>query len=303
MKRYFHFLIIETKTFTSQMVYGANASSITDPENRKPFAGPDMKTFYKINLFMKLLKIPALIFFLLAFSNSVKSQYADPSVFCYGVPIHLFCGGLNGCGVSTSSFTWSDSYGLWTSHEENPVIYPGSPGYQTGVFFLSVSYLPSGFSSGTASAQIYPQFTVVVNTPDTSICAGASVTLAGSGANTYIWDNGVTDGVAFIPTVTKTYTVTGFDVNGCSNTAQVTVTVNPLPTVVAHTTATTVCAGMPVTLTGSGANLMSGIMALPMALPSSHRRQQPIMLPVPTYMDVQIMHRLLLPEILCLFLL
>ena len=85
-----------------------------------------------------------------------------------------------------------------------------------------------------------------------SICAGAPVTLSGNGAATYAWDNGVTDGVSFTPASTQTYTVIGTNANGCSDTAQVTVTVNALPTVSAGNNQT-VCAGTAVTLNGSGA--------------------------------------------------
>ena len=52
--------------------------------------------------------------------------------------------------------------------------------------------------------------------------------LSGSGAVTYSWDNNVSDGVSFSPTTTGTYTVTGTDANGCSNTDAVDVTVNPI---------------------------------------------------------------------------
>jgi gliding motility-associated-like protein len=52
--------------------------------------------------------------------------------------------------------------------------------------------------------------------PDATICAGDQLTLSGSGAATYAWDNGVTDGVAFTPTVSTTYTVTGTDANMCT---------------------------------------------------------------------------------------
>jgi gliding motility-associated-like protein len=87
---------------------------------------------------------------------------------------------------------------------------------------------------------------------DQAICIGGTVTLNGSGASTYLWSNGVTNGVAFTPGATATYTVTGTDVNGCINTDQVVVTVNPLPNVNAGQDVV-ICIGQSVTLSGSGA--------------------------------------------------
>ena len=63
--------------------------------------------------------------------------------------------------------------------------------------------------------------------PPLSICEGESAMLNGSGANSYTWDNGVTNGVSFIPDQTTTYTVTG-NSSGCTATDQVQVTINPL---------------------------------------------------------------------------
>jgi hypothetical protein len=91
---------------------------------------------------------------------------------------------------------------------------------------------------------------------DVTVCAGTPVTLSGSGASTYTWNNAVSNAVAFTPTATTTYTVTGTDANGCVNTDQVVVTVNPLPVVNAGTDVT-VCAGTSVTLSGSGASTYS----------------------------------------------
>jgi gliding motility-associated-like protein len=88
--------------------------------------------------------------------------------------------------------------------------------------------------------------------PDQTICIGGSVTLNGSGGNNYIWSNGVTNGVSFSPTSTTTYTVTGTNVNGCTNTDVVLVTVNPLPIVNAGVDLT-VCESSTIILTGSGA--------------------------------------------------
>ena len=64
----------------------------------------------------------------------------------------------------------------------------------------------------------------------------------------------MTDGASFTPAVTDTYTVTGTDGNGCSNTDAITVTVNPLPTVTASSSAMTMCIDdASATLTGTPA--------------------------------------------------
>ena len=94
---------------------------------------------------------------------------------------------------------------------------------------------------------------VVSAGPDVAVCAGDSAILNGSGAASYTWDNGIMDGVHFIPVAANTYTVTGTDGNGCANTDQVAVTLNVLPTVVAGVDQT-VCAGDPVTVSGAGAS-------------------------------------------------
>lgn len=87
---------------------------------------------------------------------------------------------------------------------------------------------------------------------NTTICTGTAITLSGSGAQSYAWNNSVSNGVAFTPQTTQQYIVTGTDANGCQNNDTLTVTVNPLPVVTAGNDIT-VCAETPVTLNGSGA--------------------------------------------------
>jgi hypothetical protein len=55
---------------------------------------------------------------------------------------------------------------------------------------------------------------------DINICTeGIDTMLTGSGAVTYVWDNGITDGFSFTPPFgVTTYTVTGTDANNCENT-------------------------------------------------------------------------------------
>ncbi len=108
-------------------------------------------------------------------------------------------------------------------------------------------------NTAQVTVTVNPLPTVTANASATTVCAGGQVTLTGGGASSYTWDNGVTNGVAFTPTATTTYTVTGTDVNSCQNTAQVTVTVASGITVTANATSTSICAGDQVTLTGSGA--------------------------------------------------
>lgn len=92
-------------------------------------------------------------------------------------------------------------------------------------------------------------------TPNATVCAGTSVTLTGNGANTYAWSGGVTNGIAFTPAGTSTYTVVGTDGNTCTNTTSITVTVNPLPPLVvgSNPVSGAVCPGGQVTLTATGA--------------------------------------------------
>jgi hypothetical protein len=55
---------------------------------------------------------------------------------------------------------------------------------------------------------------------------GDSITLTGSGASTYEWSHGVSNGVAFAPTQTTIYKLTGRDPLNCAGYDSVTVTVN-----------------------------------------------------------------------------
>jgi hypothetical protein len=63
------------------------------------------------------------------------------------------------------------------------------------------------------------------------VCDGTPVTFTGSGAASYSWSGGIVDGVPFTPAATGTYTVAGTDINGCTDSASVTVVVNSLPAV------------------------------------------------------------------------
>jgi gliding motility-associated-like protein len=130
-----------------------------------------------------------------------------------------------------------------------------TPGLGTTTYTVTGTDANGCENTATVDVTVNPLPTVIATADETEVCEGETVTLTASGANTYVWDGGVTDGVAFTPGLgTTTYTVTGTDANGCTNTATVDLTVNPLPTVIAIADETEICEGETVTLTGGGAD-------------------------------------------------
>ncbi len=94
--------------------------------------------------------------------------------------------------------------------------------------------------------------TVTASATNSVICNGNPTTLTASGATTYTWTSGITNGVSFTPTVTTTYSVIGTSVEGCTNTAIQTVTVNSTPTIAVNSAS--ICSGQTATLIATGAN-------------------------------------------------
>jgi len=94
---------------------------------------------------------------------------------------------------------------------------------------------------------------IVTTSPDTAICLGASANLSASGGVTYVWDNGLGNGANQTPSpsIDTVYTVIVTDANNCSNTGQINVTVNPLPTIVASND-TAICSGNSAVITATG---------------------------------------------------
>ena len=153
---------------------------------------------------------------------------------------------LNASNTLYGSFPYTYAWNNGVNVQSNPV----SPAVETDYSVVTVDRY-SCTATDDVKVSVNPLPTVDAGS-DQTICAGGSVTLSGSGATTYTWNNGVTNGTAFNPAATTTYTVTGTDANGCVNTDQVTVTVNPLPTVNAGIDQA-ICIGGSVTLSGSGA--------------------------------------------------
>jgi gliding motility-associated-like protein len=62
---------------------------------------------------------------------------------------------------------------------------------------------------------------------DQAICQGDSTVVNGSGAVSYVWNNGVQNGVYFIPLNNATYNVVGTDANGCIGSDNMNISIEP----------------------------------------------------------------------------
>jgi gliding motility-associated-like protein len=150
------------------------------------------------------------------------------------------------------NYTWSPATGLDNATISNPIATPaatttytvyvvdGNGCHNTDQVIVNVNALP-----------------IVSAGASTAICLGKSTTLNGTGGVTYAWspatglnDPSVASPVAN-PTATTTYSVIVTDANSCSNTASVTITVNPLPTANAGTDIL-ICNGSNTTLNAIG---------------------------------------------------
>ncbi len=196
-------------------------------------------------------------------SNAVATNFLNNFPITFGryhgtIPTDYLNGQLDDIGIWNRALNAAEIQALYT---QGQATYLWSNGATTPSITISPTQTTTYTCTVTMNgATTTKSQTITVNAlPNVSagqnqtVCAGTSVTLSGSGASTYIWNNGVINGVSFTPNNTQTYTVTGTDVNGCANTAQTTVTVNALPMVGAGTNQT-VCAGTQVTLNGSGAS-------------------------------------------------
>jgi len=127
-----------------------------------------------------------------------------------------------------------------------------------GVGIETIAYSISGVCivTETIDINVNPQPTVIVGN-NVSICVGNDIVLTASGAASYSWTptNGLSSTSVANPTAspnnTATYTVVGTNAAGCTNSAQITVTVNSNPIVVVNGPFT-ICEGAEIQLSASG---------------------------------------------------
>lgn len=146
------------------------------------------------------------------------------------------------------------------------ITYTWNPGALTGSLVtvtpaITTNYTVTGtnlFGCATntvVTVTVNPIPTVIATSTGTNFCGMGSALLTGFGALTYTWNPGSLIGTAVIvtPTITTTYTVIGTSVGGCTNNANITLSITPFPTVTIVASNTSICSGVNVTLTATGA--------------------------------------------------
>jgi len=138
------------------------------------------------------------------------------------LPTPVILGNTTLCqGQSTSlsanggvSYTWSNG-----STNNNISV------SQSGVYTVTATNAEGCSNTANVTVTVNPLPNVDIS-GNSSFCQGDNVTLTATGANTYVWSN-ISGNASITVSNASTYTVTGTDANGCTNTATKTVTVNP----------------------------------------------------------------------------
>ena len=136
---------------------------------------------------------------------------------------------LNSSGGT--SYSWSPSIGLNNPSISNPIANPTN----TTTYTVSVTDLNNCVNTDNVTISVNSLPTANAGS-DVSICHGANTTLNATGGTSYSWspsaglnNTNVSNPIAN-PTSTTNYTVNVTDINGCSASDQVLVSINPLPT-------------------------------------------------------------------------
>ena len=189
--------------------------------------------------------------FLTIHSPAVALNPIAPVNVCVGNTI-AFSASASGTGPITYNWTGPSNF----SSTSNNVSIPNATSAHAGAYTVTAS-TTDGPCTDTATKYVVVTVNSAPNvgiSGGNSLCAGGSLTLTATGARTYRWSNGSSaTGITVSPSVSTSYGVTGTDVNGCTASAMVSVTVNALPNMgISGNSA--ICEGKSVTLNASGAS-------------------------------------------------
>jgi len=182
---------------------------------------------------------------------------ADNNTVCAEEKVILTAGGA-------TTYSWNNGLGNGETQEVSPTV--------TTVYEVTGTNEEGCTDKQTIEIAVNPkpEVTLASDIPvadNNTVCIGQTVKLTAGGADKYFWTGEGTSGfgaeqIVTPPVGTNVYKVTGTDANGCTSTEEITIVVNPKPTVTLVSDLpvadnNTVCAEEKVILTASGADTYS----------------------------------------------
>ncbi|MFH0892814.1 MAG: PKD domain-containing protein [Bacteroidota bacterium] len=153
---------------------------------------------------------------------------------------------LNGSGGV--AYTWTPAASLSNANISNPVATPTV----TTTYVLTVQSPDLCINTASVVITVNPNPVIQIQPVSVTICTGSSTTLVANGnvpASNYLWSNGIGGQTMIVaPVVSTVYSVTGTDLNGCTGSASVNITVNPDPVIAISTLNPQICNGSTATL-------------------------------------------------------
>lgn len=170
-------------------------------------------------------------------ANTLTLSVSGPTAVCLGQSTGLTASGA-------TSYTWNT----------------GATGNSLSISpTVNTTYTVTGASPTCSNTKVYsivvnPLPLVSIAASQTAICVGTNVILTANGTTSYMWNTGTNNAsISVNPQSNTSYTLTGYNTNGCAGTATQFIKVNALPTVNALTSAQgLICVGETATLTAMG---------------------------------------------------
>ena len=166
-----------------------------------------------------------------------------------------YCQGDSSFSIASSA-TGTDLKWYLASSSGSPLSSPPTlVTLNPGTFYYYVSQTINGCESPRAEVEVVVNATPVISiSGNNSICPGDSTILTAAGGVSYVWSPGgeTTSSIPATQTSDTTYSVTGTDANGCSNSTQITVTVNAEPTASVNAGSSPICSGEDAVFTITG---------------------------------------------------
>lgn len=217
--------VLNTGQYNNPTFQWSPANTLNNPTAPSPIANPTTQTTYTVTVTDGPCSNSDVVTVNIFALPVVTVTPAAPFI-CPGSAVQLTAYGA-------TNYAWSPNQNLTSSVGNTTTANP----------LTQTTYTVTGVDNNgcindtTVTVSIYVPATAGISPPLSEICFGDTLQLTGTGSQSYQWsgtgylssNSGLNIQVA--PTQTNTYTVIGTDANGCTDTAEATVQVNPLPIV------------------------------------------------------------------------